>query len=382
MSGQTLRRALLLASRDPFANYVPTLAPLLWLPLTETTGLIAVNAMYTAGIGAELLTNADFSSWSGDNPTWWSVNGELAGDPEITERDSGQAHADSKISGGSANLYSSATANLPQLIEPVPLLVVGDTYLIETDISYIVNSNGLEVLDGGGSIVTYSSTGDKQRQHIARGTIVQWRGNLALTDVTLDRVSIRKIGELDGLIAGTTSLGQAGKRGPLEAFLFDGATSLITVKQRAAINGLTALSFWCQCKASSAGENDAGALAVKTDDFEICFNSASGDLYAKVDYDTSDAEAVTSSLIPMDEWVTVELSIEDSSKTIAISINGLEASYASNTPGVGSRSSSLSDLVIGNRSTLDRTFDGLFDEALLLDRVLSSTERQVLEALA
>lgn len=67
-----------------------------------------VVTTFTQSLGAELLTNGDFSAWTGDNPDGWTVLGESGGDPEVTERDPGQTHADTKTVGGAANLYNTA----------------------------------------------------------------------------------------------------------------------------------------------------------------------------------------------------------------------------------------------------------------------------------
>ena len=70
---------------------------------------------FTQSLGAELLTNGDFSAWTGDNPDGWTVEGETAPDPEVTERDPNQGHADTKTVGGAANFYSSATNYAPRM---------------------------------------------------------------------------------------------------------------------------------------------------------------------------------------------------------------------------------------------------------------------------
>lgn len=49
--------------------------------------------------GAELLTNGDFSAWTGDNPNGWTVSAEVGSDPMVTQ-----------VAGG-ARMYSSATGS-------------------------------------------------------------------------------------------------------------------------------------------------------------------------------------------------------------------------------------------------------------------------------
>lgn len=85
---------------------------LLGVPILSGKKTLVVTS-FTQIIGpTELLTNGDFSAWTGDNPNEWMVSGETAPDPEVTERDPSQGHADTKTVGGAANIYSSAGANI------------------------------------------------------------------------------------------------------------------------------------------------------------------------------------------------------------------------------------------------------------------------------
>ena len=65
----------------------------------------ACNINIVPNLGVELLTNRTFTTWTADNPDGWTIIGEVGHDPEATERDPGQAHADTKTVGGSATTY-------------------------------------------------------------------------------------------------------------------------------------------------------------------------------------------------------------------------------------------------------------------------------------
>lgn len=65
----------------------------------------------TPTLGAELMTNSDFSAWTADNPDGWTVSNETGATREVTERDSGQLHADSMTVGGAANIFASGASS-------------------------------------------------------------------------------------------------------------------------------------------------------------------------------------------------------------------------------------------------------------------------------
>jgi hypothetical protein len=58
-------------------------------------------------LGSELIVNGDFSAWTSDDPDNWTVGGEVANDPEVSEAATGESHADTPTLGGElANLYT------------------------------------------------------------------------------------------------------------------------------------------------------------------------------------------------------------------------------------------------------------------------------------
>ncbi|MCB0106709.1 MAG: hypothetical protein KDE53_12390, partial [Caldilineaceae bacterium] len=95
------------------------------------------RAYNTPTLGSELLANGDFSAWTGDNPTEWTIGSEAAPDTEITQRGSGQAHSGSGT--GSANFFSSTGAGVYAFQSPVA--TVGRWYVVAATVSVIGAGN-------------------------------------------------------------------------------------------------------------------------------------------------------------------------------------------------------------------------------------------------
>lgn len=145
-----------------------------------------VITTFTQSLGSELLANGDFSAWSGDNPTGWSVSGESGSDPAISEVGSGEDHTG--VGTGSANWYESSGGFL---ILAQNVLTNGDYYQIELSPSYVsgaINANDpintfLETISNAGDVSFTGRAGSTTFQMYTVGT----------ADVTVDTVSIKKI---------------------------------------------------------------------------------------------------------------------------------------------------------------------------------------------
>ncbi len=365
---QPQRRVQLFSALDPFEGFVRQLNPVFWLPLTESSGSLADNALYTAAPGAELLTNGDFEA--GVLTPWTVINSPPTA-AVVSYNGSQQAHV---ISDAPFEGIIQGTVSVPN---------AGDTVTAEFDLD-IVTGTVRYRLESTDDIETYAAGGHKAERAIVTTTFPDFRldTNSGVGEFYADNASLKKTGELDGLIAGTTTLGQNGRSGGNHAYLFDGATSLLTVTNRASIQGLTDFSLWALFNPSDAGEGDSGTLFAKDGEFELRFNSASRDLIATVNYGTTNASATTSTTLSTDAWHTVGLRIDDSSKTIDIFVDGVEASYASQTAGAGSRASNTNDLIVGNNAAINQTLAGLLDEVLVVDRILTPNEFALLHRLA
>ena len=172
-----------------------------WQSSKEITGVILDNGVYTLGVGSELLANGDFSAWTADDPDSWVVT--EVGDPtgNVTENPTGNMQI---ISTGGAALVQQAA------------LTIGDTYRTILDVSGVI---------AAGSIA-YGQSAVGPDQRIVTGVGIDTFdfissvnadfiiGKVATpVDMTVDEAGVKKIGELDVRVSGTTVLGVAGFQG-------------------------------------------------------------------------------------------------------------------------------------------------------------------------
>lgn len=141
---------------------------------------------FTQSLGPELLANSDFSAWTGDNPDGWTVEGESGNNPEVTERDPGQTHADTKTVGGSANFYAS-TATIYPVVRQDNVLTIGNWY--EGHIIYSAASAKPRFYVGG----VYVSAFTHRLIAKAVNANVNYQHNTAIHDTTVDSMSVKRI---------------------------------------------------------------------------------------------------------------------------------------------------------------------------------------------
>lgn len=141
--------------------------------------------------GPELLTNGDFSAWTGDNPNGWTVAGEVGADPEVTQRASGETHASPPGGLESANLYNSATAGAPIISQNV--LIQHSFHRIEAIISAVTGT--MRLYDSSlnfdlrpSAVGTYVATARK----ISADQRINYAPLGAGNQVTLDSVSVKE----------------------------------------------------------------------------------------------------------------------------------------------------------------------------------------------
>lgn len=139
-------------------------------------------------LGAELLTNGDFSAWTGDDPDDWTITSESGGDPEVTERDSGQVHADTKSTGGSANLYSSASGNAPNMSQNIG---TNDEFYRIAIVASAANS-GIQVI-GAGLNLLYGPVTGTLLSTLRRKSAIGVVGRATATDFTIDSMSVKAL---------------------------------------------------------------------------------------------------------------------------------------------------------------------------------------------
>lgn len=145
----------------------------------------------TPSAGSELITNGDFSAWTGDDPDGWIVGSETPGSIEITERGPLQGYAGG--GGGAACIYNSPGTSF--IVRQRPL-TVGRFFVGSVDMTNYV----------GGALQWYWSGGDISHPIFNMGAAVtlavtlvavdDWiwlRVQDANTDVTIDDVSYKQL---------------------------------------------------------------------------------------------------------------------------------------------------------------------------------------------
>lgn len=137
-------------------------------------------------LGSELLANSTFATWSGDNPSSWTVTGEVGTNPEISEV--GQSELHNGSSTGACNIYStSSTISISQTI-----LTVGTTYAVTLNISAAAESTGwIAVYDNTTRVSPYyHQTGMYTFYFNATSTTFKIASSGAV-NITLDSVSVK-----------------------------------------------------------------------------------------------------------------------------------------------------------------------------------------------
>ena len=148
-------------------------------------GVIARKNAY----GPELVTNGDFTAWTGDNPDDWTVSGEVTTDPEVSEVGTGESHGDAGT--GSCNLFTSGdNTNFNQGLATV----IGETYRLTFDISYITGSIQVKQSAALDFNESFTTTGTKEIIFVCQTqdlTMTIKRNNAC--DATFDNFSVREI---------------------------------------------------------------------------------------------------------------------------------------------------------------------------------------------
>ncbi len=195
----------------------------------------------TASDNDELVTNGDFAAWDSiggrtEDPTGWTVTGEVTTDPEVSEVGTGEGHGGAGT--GMCNIYSSDGTPI-YIAQTVSGFVVGRKYRVSVNID-TATTGSIRIRDYGtdqwaGEI--YSTTGIKTLTFVATQTTVVLRIDElgSGTDVTIDDVSIQLLAvedssgnDHDGLLQqDTDAIHVAGKIDG--AFDFDGTSDYILI---------------------------------------------------------------------------------------------------------------------------------------------------------
>lgn len=176
-------RVLSLDWNDGMADSYDQFAP----PARLKVNLENIDGVFNSDtLGAELVANGNFATWSGDDPSSWTVTGEVASDPYVNE-----VAADQLAGGagtGACNLYStSAALSIAQTI-----LTAGTTYRVSLDISASSEATGYIGVYNGTTLISprYHLTGSYVFYFNATGTSFKIETTGAV-DMTIDNVSVK-----------------------------------------------------------------------------------------------------------------------------------------------------------------------------------------------
>ena len=160
-------------------------------PDTRVSGITEITlpgpVTITPTLGAELLTNGDFSSWSDDNPTGWVVS-ESGSDPGVTE-----VAPDGSAGNGAARLYSSATVAQPRIAQSFGTAHSGWGHAVANVTAWVGGALRFELF-GSTSLAFVGKQGVGAHFGTNRmGTGAQLFCDSPSTDLVLDSVSVRPI---------------------------------------------------------------------------------------------------------------------------------------------------------------------------------------------
>lgn len=200
---------MLLLTGTTLQAYLAGLGARVWLPLRETSiadGNVADNAMYTGGVGSELLTNPSFDSGS----TGWSetLNG-----------------GSSSYVGGTAAITAPA-GNVAAISQAVATL--GDTYDVVADIASMTGNAQVGIASSGADMIQYATPGVKNSRHVALSTSFFLRTASLSGVVTWNEASVKKSGEYDGRYSGPTLNGDTFMGQPCPTF--DGVNDYVQLE--------------------------------------------------------------------------------------------------------------------------------------------------------
>lgn len=176
---------------------------------------------------------------------------------------------------------------------------------------------------------------------------------------------------------GAGAVGQTGQLGANEAYDFDGAASDILIPDATAINNVAVVTYATLFKADGAGENNIGMFySSSTRQFRI--NSSSFPVRMFIS-GTANANSVTNnSFISTGAYHWIFATFDNTGDRKVRLYKGIsgavtEATYTTQDAMTGPIVNTATHHV-GNNAAANGTFDGLIDESLIFDRVLTTAE--------
>ncbi len=156
--------------------------------LTDTNTVTSVKG----SVGVELISNGRFDNWTADDPDDWTVAGEVATDPEVSEVGTGEGHGG--VGTGLCNIFTSDATSVS--ITQAIVTEVGKRYQVTMDVDTVTSGEiRLRATSGDLLQTAYETVGSKSLIFVAGATstdilIIRNAGN---DDVTIDNVSCREV---------------------------------------------------------------------------------------------------------------------------------------------------------------------------------------------
>lgn len=137
-------------------------------------------------LGSELIANGGFGTWSGGNPSSWTVTGEVGTNPEISQVSPDKSHGGGGT--GACNIYTTAsTVSIAQTV-----LTNGTSYQVTLRLSKVVDtSGGIRLYCGSTAVsplLTYEGT---YTFDFNAGSTSFKIESLGACNITIDDVSIK-----------------------------------------------------------------------------------------------------------------------------------------------------------------------------------------------
>lgn len=184
---------------------------------------------------------------------------------------------------------------------------------------------------------------------------------------------------------GAGALGQVGQLGANDAADFDGAASLVTINYNAGLDGLTAFTIAALVKADGAGEGNVGTIYTwgnNNTTATLRFVGASRAFFFAHRYNTTSMQTVTTTALSIGQWYWVfgtynqsgdrfgRIYISSGGAAVEAAYSGAPAPIAS----VGTVTINGVAPIVGNLALASNTWDGLIDEVMWFNRVLTQDE--------
>ena len=201
--------------------------------------------------------------------------------------------------------------------------------------------------------------------------------------------NLGSVGAAANMTITSTTLGQTGKLGANNAYLYDGAASRLQTANNATLAGLLAFEYVFLINPSSAGEGGFGAFAFWANNFNpaFFFNGALTSVGGRVGNSGANFSTTTTSGFAADTWGLLFVAYNDAGDRKLHFYKGVsgavsEFGYGAQPALTGTYNVPTLQLNVGNNAGQSQTFAGLMDEAIIFSGNLTPAQRTQLTLLA